>query len=92
MFQLTAVNHYLDLSIVYGNSDQVNQGLRTFQGGQLRVEERNGRQWLPRNDNATGVCTLQTAQEACYAAGTVFYLAITIELLTEISQFVWYHF
>lgn len=76
--QLTAVNHYLDLSIVYGNSDDINQGLRTFEGGQLRTDVRNGRQWLPRNDNVTGVCTVQSEQEACYAAGkvTVYYIIL----------------
>lgn len=66
------MNHYLDLSIVYGNSDDINQALRTFQGGQLKIDVRNGRQWLPRNDNVTGVCTVQSEREACYAAGNIF--------------------
>lgn len=62
----------MDLSIVYGNSDDVNQALRTFQGGQLLVDVRNGRPWLPRNSNTTGVCTVQSEQEACYAAGNFY--------------------
>ncbi|KAL3277117.1 hypothetical protein HHI36_012473 [Cryptolaemus montrouzieri] len=67
--QLTAVNHYLDLSIVYGNSDQVNQQVREFRGGRLRVELRNNQEWPPRNTNASGVCSIQSPQEACYLAG-----------------------
>ncbi|XP_050293643.1 peroxidase-like [Anthonomus grandis grandis] len=69
--QLTAVNHYLDLSIVYGNSDQVNQQVRAFQGGRLISEQRNNQEWLPRNQNASGVCTLLDPNEPCYAAGDV---------------------
>ncbi|XP_068909964.1 peroxidase [Tenebrio molitor] len=67
--QLTAVNHYLDLSIVYGNTDQVNQQVRQYQGGRLRVDVREGKQWPPRNNNASGVCSIRSPQEACYLAG-----------------------
>ncbi|KAJ8985608.1 hypothetical protein NQ317_015101 [Molorchus minor] len=67
--QLTAVNHYLDLSIVYGNDDLTSQQLRQFQGGRLRVDIRGNQQWPPRNLNATGVCAIQNIQEACYLAG-----------------------
>ncbi|CAG9818166.1 unnamed protein product [Phaedon cochleariae] len=67
--QLTAVNHYLDLSIVYGNNDQVNQQVRQFQGGRLRVDVRGGQEWPPRSLNASGICTIQSPQEACYLAG-----------------------
>ncbi|XP_063908767.1 peroxidase [Zophobas morio] len=67
--QLTAVNHYLDLSIVYGNNDQVNQQVRQFQGGRLRVDFRGGQQWPPRSNNASGVCSIRSPQEACYLAG-----------------------
>lgn len=68
-FKLTAVNHYLDVSIVYGNNDQVNQQVRQFQGGRLRVDIREGQQWPPRSLNASGICTTQNPQEACYLAG-----------------------
>lgn len=62
------VNHFLDLSIVYGNSDQVNQQLRTFQGGRLIVERRNGQDWLPQNANSS-VCDNRSPNEPCYMAG-----------------------
>ncbi|CAG9772547.1 unnamed protein product [Ceutorhynchus assimilis] len=67
--QLTAVNHYLDLSIVYGNSDQVNQQVRAFQGGRLISEQRNNQEWLPRNQNVSGSCTVLDPNEPCYMAG-----------------------
>lgn len=54
---------------MYGNTDQVNQQLRTYQGGRLIVEQRNGQQWPPRNSNSSGVCQLQNPQEPCYMAG-----------------------
>ncbi|KAK9874568.1 hypothetical protein WA026_005401 [Henosepilachna vigintioctopunctata] len=67
--QLTAVNHFLDLSIVYGNTDQVNQQLREYRGGKLRVDIRNDQEWPPRNNNASNVCALQDPDEPCYLAG-----------------------
>lgn len=74
-WQLTAVNHYLDLSIVYGNNDQVNQQVRQYQGGRLRVEVRNGQQWPPQNNNVSQ-CAIQSFNEPCYLAGR--YLSIHI--------------
>lgn len=81
MLQLTAVNHYLDLSIVYGNSDQVNQQVRSLQGGKLITEQRNSQEWLPRNQNVSGSCTLLDPNEPCYMAGEIylaFFKAYTI--------------
>ncbi|XP_018570827.1 peroxidase-like [Anoplophora glabripennis] len=67
--QLTVVNHFLDLSLVYGNTAEVNQQLRQFQGGYLRVDIRQNQQWPPRSNNASGICNLQRAQDACYQTG-----------------------
>ncbi|CAH1962657.1 unnamed protein product [Acanthoscelides obtectus] len=67
--QLTAVNAFLDLSIVYGNNDQTAQSLRQFQGGLMTVDVRNGQTWPPRNMNSSGVCAIQDINEACYMAG-----------------------
>ncbi|XP_018321308.1 peroxidase [Agrilus planipennis] len=67
--QLTAVNHYLDLSITYGNNDQDAQGLREGTGGRLRIERRNGQTWPPQTDNVTGICDADDATEPCYQAG-----------------------
>ena len=65
------MNHFLDLSVVYGNTDQVGAQVREFNGGRLRAELRGGKEWLPRNNNATGICFLQDIQEPCYMAGKV---------------------
>ncbi|GLV44154.1 Peroxidase [Carabus blaptoides fortunei] len=67
--QLTAVNNFLDLSIVYGNTQDVNIQLRTFQGGRMRTEERYGMEWPPSNNNKTGACAVQSEDEPCYMAG-----------------------
>ncbi|KAJ8973693.1 hypothetical protein NQ317_013398 [Molorchus minor] len=67
--QLTAVNHYLDLSIVYGNTAQVSRQLRLPRGGRLRVDVRRGREWPPRSTNASGTCNLRRSGDACYFAG-----------------------
>lgn len=54
---------------MYGNNDQVNQQVRAFVGGRMRVEERNGQQWLPRALNTTATCSAQSPEEPCYLAG-----------------------
>lgn len=66
---MTVVNHFLDLSIVYGNNNDVNRQVREFRGGRLRVDVRRGKEWLPRAANATASCSIQSPQEACYFAG-----------------------
>lgn len=68
-FQLTSVNHFLDLSITYGNNDKDAEKLRQFQGGRLLSEMRRGKEWPPRAVNASGTCRLQKEQDACYMAG-----------------------
>uniref|UniRef100_A0A6P7FDY3 Peroxidase-like n=1 Tax=Diabrotica virgifera virgifera TaxID=50390 RepID=A0A6P7FDY3_DIAVI len=67
--QLTSVNHFIDLSLVYGNDDETNHQLREFKGGRLRFDARNGHQWPPRATNASGTCRLSKPKDACYFAG-----------------------
>ncbi|CAG9827438.1 unnamed protein product [Diabrotica balteata] len=67
--QLTSVNHFMDLSLVYGNDDETNHQLREFKGGRLRFDARNGHQWPPRATNASGTCRLTKPKDACYFAG-----------------------
>lgn len=40
--QLTTVTAYMDLSLVYGSSEQQNRPIREFTGGRMRVENRGG--------------------------------------------------
>jgi len=62
--QLTVVNHFLDLSILYGETNQENQQIRGFEGGRLRVPEINGTARPPQNPKVTGSCpVLQSLDE-----------------------------
>ncbi|XP_049292121.1 peroxidase-like isoform X1 [Anopheles funestus] len=67
--QINAVSHYLDLSVVYGNSVQESLQLRDPNTGFLKVEPRNGQDWPPRHPNASTTCTLKTPNDACYLTG-----------------------
>ncbi|KAJ8926640.1 hypothetical protein NQ314_020974, partial [Rhamnusium bicolor] len=58
-----------NIKLVYGNTVEINQQVRLFRAGRLRVEIRRGQQWPPRSLNASGVCVLQNPQDACYLAG-----------------------
>ncbi|XP_055903868.1 peroxidase-like [Eupeodes corollae] len=69
--QLNAVTSYLDMSMLYGNSDEVIQGIRAFQGGRMIVEERNGQSWAPQNPNATQVCNVDDENGVCYSTGDI---------------------
>ncbi|KAG4075838.1 hypothetical protein HA402_003664 [Bradysia odoriphaga] len=69
--QLTVVTAYLDLSLVYGNSEQQNQPIRAFQGGRMVVVERDGYEWPPQARNATASCDVQSSDEICYMTGDV---------------------
>ena len=59
----------MDLSVVYGNSDNDIANLRARRGGRLRVDVRSNREWLPQTTNKTGTCDVQSEAEICYAAG-----------------------
>lgn len=67
--QLSAVTSYLDLSLVYGNSEQQNRPIRAFQGGRMLTDNRAGNEWPPQDPNATKTCDVQSPQETCYLAG-----------------------
>ncbi|KAK5650910.1 hypothetical protein RI129_001939 [Pyrocoelia pectoralis] len=70
--QISTVSHFVDLSLVYGNTPQVNGQLREFDGGRLLISERNGQVWLPQQSNVSAVCTnVQSSNEPCYLAGDV---------------------
>ena len=64
---MTVVTHFLDLSIVYGSSNEIAAGLRAGVGGRLIVEVRGNREWLPSSQNRTADCE-QFAQ-VCYRSG-----------------------
>lgn len=67
--QISVVTSYMDLSMVYGNSEQQNRPIRAFNGGRMLVENRAGNEWPPQDPNATATCDVQSPQETCYLAG-----------------------
>jgi peroxidase len=54
--QLTQVTAFLDLSMVYGNSEAEAKTLRSFKGGRLLTESRLGEEWLPNNKGPNTAC------------------------------------
>ncbi|XP_043257437.1 peroxidase-like isoform X2 [Colletes gigas] len=67
--QLTVVTHYMDLSLVYGSSDQVAASLRAGVGGRLNVDVRHNREWPPAATNKSQVCDTTEPDEVCYQTG-----------------------
>ncbi|XP_033333210.2 peroxidase [Megalopta genalis] len=67
--QLTVVTQYLDLSLVYGSSDQVAASLRAGAGGRLNVDVRHGREWPPAATNKSQQCDTTGHEEVCYLTG-----------------------
>uniref|UniRef100_A0A182JG00 Uncharacterized protein n=1 Tax=Anopheles atroparvus TaxID=41427 RepID=A0A182JG00_ANOAO len=67
--QLNSVTSFLDLSVVYGNSVSDNIRIRSLDSGLLKVEQRVGQEWPPRNPNATTSCSLRSPVESCYLTG-----------------------
>ncbi|XP_014241240.1 peroxidase-like [Cimex lectularius] len=64
--QMNQITGYLDGSNIYGSNDNTARSLRTFRGGQLRIQNIRGRTLLPDNP---GECTDQSNTVACFRAG-----------------------
>lgn len=69
--QLTVVTAFMDLSLVYGNSDDQSRPIRAFHAGRMIVEERRGYEWPPQAANVTASCDAQAINEICYRTGDV---------------------
>lgn len=67
--QLSVVTAFMDLSLVYGNSDEQNRPIRAFAGGRMLVDNKQGFEWPPQHPNASTTCDLQSPQETCYLTG-----------------------
>ncbi|XP_012141532.2 peroxidase [Megachile rotundata] len=67
--QLNTVTHLLDLSLVYGSSDQTAAGLRAGVGGRLNVDVRHDREWPPAAMNKSQSCENMGDEGVCYQAG-----------------------
>lgn len=64
--QMNQVSHFLDGSTIYGSTLKKSRELREFQGGKLRMDVHNGRQFLPPeiDDNVASHC-----KGGCYDSG-----------------------
>ncbi|XP_014616357.1 PREDICTED: peroxidase-like isoform X1 [Polistes canadensis] len=64
--QMNQVTHFLDGSTIYGSVLTKSRELREFQGGRLRVDVRNGHEFLPSESDAevTSQC-----KGSCYDSG-----------------------
>ncbi|KAF5283068.1 hypothetical protein FQR65_LT14085 [Abscondita terminalis] len=70
--QVTIITHFLDLSLVYGSTDEVSQMLREFRGGRLRVDDKKFKEWPPQASDPSQSCPFtKSTAEACYMAGDV---------------------
>lgn len=59
----------MDLSLVYGSSDQLATSLRAGVGGRMNVEIRRNREWPPMATNKSQLCETTDPNEICYQAG-----------------------
>lgn len=67
--QINAVTSFLDLSLIYGNSEDELKPIRSYKNGKLIVEERKGNSWPPQNPDAKKVCNVASNTERCYLGG-----------------------
>ena len=63
---MNQVSHFLDGSTIYGSTMKRSRELRTFEGGKLRTEIRNNREFLPTADSEpASLCR----SSKCYLSG-----------------------
>ncbi|XKL59210.1 hypothetical protein PGB90_000226 [Kerria lacca] len=67
--QLVAVTHWMDASMVYGNSNLSNHLIREEVDGKLKVELKYNKPFPPRSFNLTDFCFLTPENEPCYQTG-----------------------
>ncbi|KAK9874567.1 hypothetical protein WA026_005400 [Henosepilachna vigintioctopunctata] len=72
--QVNTVTSWLDLSLIYGNSEELNHQLREFKGGRMRVSKRDGKEWPPDTPNLSVLCDPEPGKKnpnVCYSTGDV---------------------
>jgi peroxidase len=69
--QLNESTAYLDLSIVYGNSEEELKNLRAFKYGHMTVEHRHDQDFPPHHPNPQRACDVNHDDDVCYLTGDV---------------------
>ena len=67
--QINAETASLDLSHIYGASDEILNSQRLFKNGQLAMESRLNSTWPLHNPNTKNACSTDNSQETCYLSG-----------------------
>ncbi|XP_070507823.1 peroxidase-like [Chironomus tepperi] len=67
--QISSVTTYLDLSVIYGNSEELANFLRKKEGGLFRMVETDGHEYPLHDPNPTVHCRVHPPQDLCYIAG-----------------------
>lgn len=69
--QLSIVTPFIDLSSIYGENEAWCSRLRSFEGGRLRVDRRNNKEWPPAALDNYDTCDISHPDEICYYGGDV---------------------
>lgn len=69
--QLNQVSSYFDGSQIYGSSNSEEVRLRSFQNGQLKIEQVNNEDYLPYNQNSTTCRIPKELNRKCFLSGDI---------------------
>lgn len=67
--QITVVTSYLDLSLIYGNSEAQLTPIRSYTGGCLKMDEVDGKKYPPQNPDGDKICFVESPGETCFLGG-----------------------
>lgn len=67
--QINVVTSYLDLSLIYGNSEAQLAPIRSFLNGRLKMDEVNGNEYPPHNPDGDKICFVESPGETCFLGG-----------------------
>lgn len=67
--QISVVTAFLDLSLIYGNSEAELKPIRSYEGGRLKMDKVNGKEYPPHNPNGDKICFVESPGETCFLGG-----------------------
>jgi peroxidase len=67
--QINVVTAFLDLSLIYGNSEKQAHAIRSHNGGRFLMDGRDGKEWPLHNPEADKHCFLDAPDDVCYTGG-----------------------